>query len=321
MDIAVIIPCYNSAEWVGAAVESVLAQAAPPAEVIVVNDGSTDGGRAVLRRYEPHIRVIDQENQGLSGARNSGARAARSPWLAFLDADDLYDREFVRGVGELHAAFPEAELLFTDSTAFMGDDVLTPALIGRFVPEARALAERSCGDLLLCGRPFVEALIRLNGAFPPSAMVVHRGLFERVGGFFAGLYGSQDLDFYIHAAPETRVGVALWPLLRKREHPASMNRRYDAMRPDLEVVWERAKASLRRRHPDLLPVARRKYIGQLISWGWHEYRTGKYRAARTTFARAVRDNPSGLWHWYGLAAATVRGWAASVARPRARRSA
>src|SRR5262245_10841561 len=106
MDIAVVIPCYNSARWVGEAVESVLSQIDAPAEVIVVNDGSTDESRTVLRQYEPRVRVLDRQNGGLSAARNTGARVTDSSWLAFLDADDVYEPDFVASVRGLHANFP-----------------------------------------------------------------------------------------------------------------------------------------------------------------------------------------------------------------------
>lgn len=311
MNLAVIIPCYNSAEWIAETVESVLDQTVPPAEVIVVNDGSTDDSRAVLRTFEPRLRVIDQANAGLSHARNAGARASRAEWLTFLDADDLYEVEFVAGVREFIAAFPASDLLFTDCIQFCADRVLLPSMVGHFVPTARSLSEEARGELLLFGPRFLDVLIERNGAFPPSTMVVRRSLFDRLNGFCEQLRGAQDLDFYLHAGPKTQVGLVLRPLVRKREHPASMNRQYQTMRPDLEILWERARSLCRSDHPELLPAARQKYVGQLGSWSRGEYKLGMYAEARHSFSRLVRAEPLSWRNWFGLAAATIRCWCAS----------
>src|SRR3954467_1719440 len=87
MSVSVVITTYNHARYLGAAIESIAAQTVPPSEVIVVDDGSADDPEEVTRQYS-HVRLIRQENQGLSAARNTGWRAARTRYVVFLDADD-----------------------------------------------------------------------------------------------------------------------------------------------------------------------------------------------------------------------------------------
>lgn len=89
MRISVIIPCYNSAKWVADAVRSVLAQTMPPAEILVVDDGSSDNPAEVLREFGDRVRLLRRDNGGLSAARNTGAAVATGDWFLFLDADDL----------------------------------------------------------------------------------------------------------------------------------------------------------------------------------------------------------------------------------------
>src|SRR2546423_6262072 len=86
--ISVIIPSYNSAHFVAHAVQSALGQTYQPLEVIVVDDGSTDGTRWILDTYMEQIHYVYQANKGLPGARNTGIRHAQGEFLAFLDADD-----------------------------------------------------------------------------------------------------------------------------------------------------------------------------------------------------------------------------------------
>lgn len=94
---SVVIPAYNCADYVAEAVQSVLDQAYPEREIIVVNDGSTDGTLEALHGFGNAIRVVDQENTGPAGARNAGLRAATGDYVALLDADDLWFRASSRG--------------------------------------------------------------------------------------------------------------------------------------------------------------------------------------------------------------------------------
>ena len=92
-DVSVIIPTYNSASLIRDAIESVLHQSVQVNEIIVVDDGSTDSTSEILRNYGSQIDCIYQENSGAAHARNRGIGEAKSDWLAFLDADDCWDRD------------------------------------------------------------------------------------------------------------------------------------------------------------------------------------------------------------------------------------
>jgi glycosyltransferase involved in cell wall biosynthesis len=87
--VTVVIPAYNAERFLGETLESVFAQTVQPHEIIVVDDGSVDGTEAVVNSFGNRIRYIKQDNQGISGARNTAIRAATGDWIAFLDADDL----------------------------------------------------------------------------------------------------------------------------------------------------------------------------------------------------------------------------------------
>jgi glycosyltransferase involved in cell wall biosynthesis len=88
--ISIVVPCHNAERWLAAAIESALAQTWPDKEIIVVNDGSSDGSLAVARAFEQRgVRVFDQPNRGAAAARNAGLRLAQGDLIQFLDADDL----------------------------------------------------------------------------------------------------------------------------------------------------------------------------------------------------------------------------------------
>src|SRR6056297_2562084 len=88
--VSVVIPCYNGQDFVREAIESALGQTTKPLEILVVDDGSTDQSADVIRQFPHPVRLIQQVNQGESVARNLGLDQARGDWVAFLDADDVW---------------------------------------------------------------------------------------------------------------------------------------------------------------------------------------------------------------------------------------
>ncbi|QDT62891.1 glycosyltransferase family 2 protein [Calycomorphotria hydatis] len=115
MKISVVIPCCNREDLIGRAIESALAQSHLPAEVIVVDDGSSDRSVEVMKCYDTQVRLIQQENRGAAAARNVGIKEATGDWIAFLDSDDVWhERKLER---QLAAAkqFPEASVIFCDT--------------------------------------------------------------------------------------------------------------------------------------------------------------------------------------------------------------
>ncbi len=106
---SVIIPLYNKEQYIAKAIDSVLAQTYTDFELIIVNDGSLDSSLKIVNQFDDYrIRIINQPNQGVSIARNNGVKAAKYDYIAFLDADDWWDKSFLKEMNSLIDEYPGA---------------------------------------------------------------------------------------------------------------------------------------------------------------------------------------------------------------------
>ena len=121
---SVVIRTYQLADTVAAAVESALEQTLPPLEVIVCDDGSTDGTDEALRAYYDRIVYLPGENAGPAAAFNRGVAAARGDFVAILDGDDLFEPDRVEALSELAATRPDLDILTTDAAWESGGQVV-----------------------------------------------------------------------------------------------------------------------------------------------------------------------------------------------------
>jgi glycosyltransferase involved in cell wall biosynthesis len=182
--ISVIIPVWNAAATVGAAIDSVLAQQFDGAtELIVVDDGSRDGTQAVLDGYGDRVRVIRQPNRGAAAARNAGARVAHGEYLALLDADDRWVPAKLACSMRAFARDPRCVMVYSDAVN---------------VDAEGATVSESYNPSFQDHAPALGDLLARMWSILPSTMVVRRAIFDRVGGFeqqFTGAFGCEDLYF------------------------------------------------------------------------------------------------------------------------------
>jgi glycosyltransferase involved in cell wall biosynthesis len=188
--ISVVIPLYNKAPHIARTLNSVLAQERLPEEIIVVDDGSTDGGGEVVKQFQdPLIRLVRQENQGVSVARNVGISLAKGDLIAFLDADDAWKPGFLKVISEMRELYPQAGIY---ATAY---DVINPQG-KRYTLNFKLLPPH-------CEQGLVDNLFRgeASQSVWTSAVAIPKRVFNEIGGFPVGEYKCQDLDVWI------RIGI------------------------------------------------------------------------------------------------------------------
>ena len=276
--VSVVIPLYNQAAFIGGAIDSIWRQTQRPAEIIVVDDGSTDGGADVVNRIpDPRLRVIRQSNRGVSAARNAGIAAARFPLIAFLDADDQWMPRHISSILEMQSNHPECEVFGTSYMFRSSGEADRPAIV------RRSQLKGSSGVL--------PDYFRTAGASDPplcsSSVAVTKSALAEIGGFPVGIAQGEDLLTWARLAVRFRIAYCLCPTVsvwcpdfdsarptRRPEIPDPVGAK---LRELLETVSPRQRKSLR------------KYLGL-----WHRMRgtmflrLGDRDSAREELGRSLR---------------------------------
>jgi hypothetical protein len=221
--VSVVIPSHNYAHYVGQAIQSALEQGYRRVEVIVVDDGSTDGTATVLRGFEGRIRVVHLDGRGVSAARNAGLAQAAGKYVVFLDADDLLVRGGTSAQVALLTRRPDVDAV---AGAWYACDVeLGEATLGR-----GSLGE---GDAL-------SQLILSNIVATPSTMMLRREALEAAGGFDTTLSFAADWEMWLRLARRgCRFAHVRAPVAMYRIHGRSMTRTLDGAIKDVTGLLDR----------------------------------------------------------------------------------
>jgi glycosyltransferase involved in cell wall biosynthesis len=203
MRISCIIPCYNAERFLGEAIESILAQTLLPAEIVVVDDGSTDGSAAVAAQFAGRVSYLRQENAGPAAARNAGLDATRGDFVAFLDADDCWHPQKLQRQAERFAESPRIDSCVTHLTPVWEDEVRH---------EQAAL----------------QGHVRTADSVPGYVMqtlLARRSAFERAGKLDSALRFGEDTEWFSRAR-DLGVVLELLPdaLVYRRFHAHNLTR-------------------------------------------------------------------------------------------------
>jgi glycosyltransferase involved in cell wall biosynthesis len=222
--ISVVIPVFNCERYLGEAIESVLAQTYRPAEILVVDDGSTDGSGDVARGYGPPVRYVFQPNSGAASARNRGSELAEGSFLSFLDSDDLWaEDKLLRQMACLDGD-PQLDMVSGYVEHFISPDV-----------REELLGKVRCPELPM-------------SAPGPATMLIRRAAFFKVGLFETGYRLGETISWLAKAMERGLRGSVLpGVMVRRRLHLYNISRvSRDARSDYLRIA--RKSLERRRRH-------------------------------------------------------------------------
>jgi glycosyltransferase involved in cell wall biosynthesis len=280
---------YNAESYLGEAVDSILAQTFADFELIVIDDGSTDGSTAILRDYvgrDERIRLTSRPNTGVVRAANEGIAQARGRYLARMDADDIaLPQRFARQVAYLEAA-PDCVLLGSRVTLI--DPYGSPVAVS--------------GQKLTHDQIERELLTGGGGwaVVQPSAMM-RTDAVRAAGGYRGSVNMSEDHDLFLRLAERGRVANLEEPLLKYRRHYKSLNH------TQYEQSWQVKERILREayqrrgmvfpanwKHEPWRPPEKAE---QLRLWGWAAIKAGNPGVARKHAVGAIKAAPLSCQAW------------------------
>ncbi len=251
--VSVVIPAYNRQAYLPECLDSVLAQDFPDAEIIVVDDGSTDGTQDVLGRYGGRVASIRQANAGVSAARTAGIRAARSNLIAFVDSDD----KMLPGRLQRQYAFMQEH---PDVAAVSGNIVIQGMEDSDFL--AGAGVTFSGRDYVIYDHAF-PMLLKRNFMANPGAMF-RRDRFFEIGGFDIPLLrsNSEDWDLWLRLSRRWGLACLNWPCTWVRRHAGNISSTTAEVESKLAVV-EKALRCGETIDADVLAAVKRRRYGLL----------------------------------------------------------
>ncbi len=274
--ISIVIPCYNAESHIGEAISSALAQTYAPIEVIVVDDGSSDGSAAVIRSFGDAVRSVSIENQGAASARNLGLELARGELIQFLDADDLLHPDKLERM---------APLVLEDR----GSMVFCEALV---VDMASGQPLGKWGRKL---QPDTDPVVYVFSSTLQTAAPLHlKDNLVRVGGFRPELPVCTDPDLHFRlAASGFRFRQLPELLVTVRRVNGSLSKSDPARGIRMEQKLGLDAAETLRRVGGLSDERAQAIAGFLASTGRRAIRLGQREIAAGLFCEAERLHPSG----------------------------
>lgn len=233
MTISVVIPAYNAGRFIGDAVESVRRQGSAIREIIIVDDGSTDNTGEVVASLGSDVRYIHQENAGPSAARNLGIELAGAPFIAFLDADDVWVQNKIAEQMASFQAYPDVGLVASD----MAEIDIDGAMITPSVLEAHNLLNFF---QRLDGTPVPHALRKLveKNFIPTGTVIAKRTLLLELGGFKSDIRYGEDLELWTRIAAHAAIVCLPQVHMLRRQHGLNSTQATEPMLNDLIKVMK-----------------------------------------------------------------------------------
>ena len=301
--ISVVIPCYNAARYIAATIESVLAQDMRM-EVIVIDDGSTDGSADLVRLRFPGVRVLVQANQGVAAARNHGLRAAHGEWIAFVDADDIWLPGKLAAQFQAMRATASCRMSYTAWHVWPSD---APQPSAACLAELAQLADTPARWTGASG--WIYAQLLLDCVVWTSTVLMHTSVLKEIGAFDSSLRVGEDYDLWLRASRVTAIVQVPRPYALYRMHPASITRSVPEENYRAKVIG-RALAKWGTASPDGSRTPRAALRGSLAK-SWCEFAYAHLQAGNNAQARAaawsaLRLNPGLMTSWKILAQTFLR---------------
>lgn len=292
-DVSIIIPAYNSARFIAETLRTAQAQQGVRSEIILVDGASRDDTVAVARAACPNLTIISEPDRGVSDARNKGLHLAQADWVAFLDADDIWQPDKLARQLAVARSTPQMALVFCDAWQFRGDERLLDSFLatrGAYPTLPRHAVPEVDHGFVFDG-DMAAAIMHTNYVVTTSTAIAHREHALSVGGFDPTLRVCEDYEFWLRLTQGRRVGVVQAPLVGYRHHGSSLSDDQEAMIRGRIEVAQRVFAAPQRYPADAAAFFRAEQARRYTQLGRRALHAADLRLARQHFWRSLRTAP------------------------------
>jgi glycosyltransferase involved in cell wall biosynthesis len=286
--VSVVIPTYNYGRFIAEAIQGALKQSHPASEIIVIDDGSTDDTESAVKPFGEKVRYIRQQNSGVCAARNRGVAESSGEYIAFLDADDIWESTKVEKQLRRFAEDPEIGLVHCGMREFDSESGQTIKL------HLDGQEGWVANELLLWERPAVN----VSG----TAVMVSRTAFEAAGGFDTRQKVAEDWDFCYRVAKRFKVGFVRELLVNYRSHRAAAHRNVLEMERGMGLFYEKAFAN----GDDILRLKNRALGNFHRIMAGSYFQSGNYGSFVRHAVKSVARRPGGIKYFFGFPLRRIR---------------
>ena len=281
--VSVVIPAYNSEEFIGEAISSALAQTLRVSEIIVVDDGSSD--RTAELAEQSGAFVIRHEHGGISVARNAGIRAAKHEWIAFLDADDTWEPQKIEYQLAAIRRYPDVGLVSCDLSQWVHGSP-----VSEIVSDVAGVADNDAPMVYIPQARGAFLIDRMTYNSP--TMLIRRELLLSVGLFDEQVRYVEGVECYLRVMARCPIVLIELPLVRQRLHERNTSANSVEMRLSWIKMVDRLSAEPEKYPPGAAEALARDMSGQLIPLGRTLLDDGRMREARDLFVRSLKQKLS-----------------------------
>jgi len=286
--VSVVVPCYNAERYIQSALRSVVSQAWPKLELIVVDDGSSDRGPDIVQTHFGNAMLIRQQNQGIAAARNAGLAAATNEWIAFIDADDYWLPGKLQKQFDALARHPEARMSYGAWHVWQSEESEPSAEL------LKMLRNRDSPSLDNGGPSgWIYTQLLLDCAVWTSTVLMNRSLLGEIGGFDESLRVGEDYDLWLRASRRTEIVRVMTPLALYRIHGTSTTAGF-AKKNYAAGIVESAIQRWGLRSPDGSEISRAA-VDRALSHHWRAFGSGRLYAADARAASGAAYRAISLW--------------------------